>query len=210
MARPAYSQDQVASIHLEIRQHAISIFRQQGIRGLTLRAVAIRMGWTPAALYRYFDNKESLIAAIRVEGFIQMRVRIRSARVEGADPANAARRVIRAYLDFAVDEPELFRLMYGLDQGQAPSEPHVNAERERAFAEARNLGADAIAAGLTAHDANTEAHVLWAGAHGLAALAIADQLDLGCSYVELIEPLIDRLTAPLVAPHTNDQSASTS
>jgi AcrR family transcriptional regulator len=197
MARPAYSEEQVDEILSEIRSHAIAVFRQQGIRGLTLAAVAMRMGWTAAALYRYFAGKDALVASIRAEGFARIGDRVRAARMEGSTPLEAARNVLRAYLGFAVEEPELFRLMYQLDQGQAPSVPHVKAERERSFAEARLLGADLIAAGLTPREANVEAHVLWAGCHGLATLAIADQLDLGCSYEELMEPLIERLTAHL-------------
>lgn len=206
MARPAYSKDQVDAIHEEIRDHAIALFREQGIRGLTLRAVAIRMHWTPAALYRYFANKDALVAAIRAEGFARIGDRVGNARRRGSNPAEAARNAMRAYLGFAVEEPELFGLMYQLDQGEAPSFPHVRAERERAFSEARMLGTEAIAAGLTHADANVEAHVLWAGCHGLATLAIADQLDLDCSYDELIEPLIERLTSHL--PNDPDSGAS--
>jgi len=211
MARPAYSKEQVDTIHSEIRDHALAIFGQHGIRGLTLSAVATRMSWTPAALYRYIDGKDALVASIRAEGFVRIGDRVRIARREGSSPADAARNVMRAYLGFAVEEPELFRLMYQLDQGEAPSVPHVKAERERSFEEARKLGTDAIAAGLTYHAANVEAHILWAGCHGLATLAIAEQLDLGCAYDELVEPLIERLTGHLSnePEPSNDPASST-
>ena len=40
-------------------------------------------------------------------------------------------------------------------------------------------------------NANRMAHLFWIGAHGLAALAVANQLDLGQSYEELVEPLLE-------------------
>jgi AcrR family transcriptional regulator len=197
MARPAYSEERVDEIQAEILEVALEFFRREGSTALTLRAIAKRMGWTPAALYRYFGSKDDLLAAIRAHGFVRIRAAIESARLGAVDPADAAKRAIRAYLEFALDESALFRLMYELDQGDAPSLPHVRAEREGAFAQARAIAADAVEAGLMQGDANLAAHVLWVGCHGLASLALAHQLDLGCSYEDLVEPLIVRMTAPL-------------
>lgn len=206
MGRPAYSQDQVETIQAEICDHAISVFRKESVRGLTLRAVAKRMSWTPAALYRYFAGKDALLAAIRAEGFVRIGVRLERARAEASSPADAIRRGMRAYLGFAVEDPALFQLMYQLDQGEAPSVPKVRAERERAFAHARAIGADAVRVGLMRGDANVAAHVFWAACHGLAALAMAEQLDLGCSYDDLVDPLLERLTAPLAVPPTSENA----
>lgn len=197
MPRPAYSEERVDEIQSEILKVALDVFRREGSAGLTLRAIATRMGWTPAALYRYFANKEELLASIRAYGFVQIAAALREARLGAGDPMDASRRAVRAYLGFAVEEAELFRLMYELDQGDSPSVEHVYVERESAFAEARLIAAEAIESGLMQGDANVAAHVLWVGSHGLAALALAHQLDLGCSFEEIIEPLIERMTAPL-------------
>jgi AcrR family transcriptional regulator len=197
MARPAYSEDQIEAIHAEIRAHSIALFREGGVRGLTLRAVAKRMDWSAAALYRYFENKEDLLDSLRAEGFTRAGYALAQARESVDEPADAPRAVIRAYLDFAMEEPELFQLMFQLDQGAVPSGPKVRVERERAFEEARAVGVVAVEAGVFEGDANVAAHVLWAACHGLATLAIANQLDLGCRFEDLIDPLIERLTAPL-------------
>ncbi len=197
MARPAYSDERVDEIQAEILEVALTVFRREGATGLTLRVIAKQMGWTPAALYRYFSSKDELLAAIRAEGFQRMATALHEARSQAADPMDAAQRAMRSYLSFALEEAALFRLMYELDQGGAPALPHVWAERDGAFAHARAIAADAVEAGLIDGDANVAAHVFWVGCHGLAALALADQLDLGCSYDDLIEPLLMRLTAPL-------------
>ena len=95
-----------------------------------------------------------------------------------------------AYLEFARSEPERFRLMYSLDPGELPGLPSIRAARERAFAEARGLAADAVEAGWLRGDPNLAAHLLWVGGHGLASLSLSGQLDLGCTYDELVEPLL--------------------
>ncbi len=193
MARPAFSEDQVLEIQEEIRSIALAIFRSEGIRGLTLRNVAREMGRTPAALYRYYGSKDDLLAALRAGGFRAMGAALRAARAASAVTKEGARSGIRAYLNFALREPEQFSLMYSLDQRALPSLPAVHEARELAFGEARAIAQDAIDAGWLDGDANLVAHLLWASCHGLAALELADQLDLGCSYEDLIEPLIDRI-----------------
>ncbi len=193
MARPAYSDDQVDSIQREIREVALGVFRQGGMGELTLRAIARKMGWSAAALYRYYASKDDLLTAIRAEGFARMGSALEEARCSASDSRNAARAAMRAYLGFALEEPEVFRLMYELSQGDAQSAPTVRVERERAFSQARVLAEEAIEAGWLEGDANLAAHLLWVGCHGLATLAMADQLDLGCSYDELVEPLLARL-----------------
>jgi AcrR family transcriptional regulator len=193
MARPAYSDDQVDSIQREIREVALGVFRQGGMGKLTLRAIARKMGCSAAALYRYYASKDDLLTAIRAEGFARMGSTLEEARCSASDSRNAARAAMRAYLGFALEEPEVFRLMYELSQGDAQSAPTVRVERERAFSQARVLAEEAIEAGWLEGDANLAAHLLWVGCHGLATLAMADQLDLGCSYDELVEPLLARL-----------------
>lgn len=193
MARPAYSEDQILEIQSEIRSVALAVYRREGIRGLTLRTIAREMGRTPAALYRYYASKDDLLAAICAEGFREMGAAMRAARTEAGDPKEAARSALRAYLGFAVSEPERFSLMYSLDQREHPIVPAVAEERERAFGEARAIAQDAIDDGWLEGDPNLAAHLLWASCHGLAALAMADQLDLGVSYDDLLEPFLDRI-----------------
>jgi len=189
MARPAYSEDKVGAIQDEICAAALAVFRRDGFGALSLRRIAQELGWTAAALYRYFASKEELLDAIRAEGFVLMGLALERARQSATSPRDAARGAIRAYLQFATDEPERFRLMYEMHQGELQSAPHVKLERQRAFSIAEEIASqDSASANPT-----LAAHLLWVSAHGLAALAMAQQLDLGCSYEELVEPLIDRI-----------------
>jgi AcrR family transcriptional regulator len=197
VARPAYSSDRVDEIQRDILTAALHVFRRDGHRGLSLRAIAKQLGCTSAALYRYFDSKDRLLDAIRVDGYRRVEELLDSARRGASDPADAARRAMRAYLGFAAADSQTFRLMYDLHQGEVRSAPEVRVAREKAFDVARRIARDTIESGLLEGDPNLIAHVLWAGCHGLAALAMADQLDLGCSFEELVEPLVWQLTTTM-------------
>ena len=197
VARPAYSSDKVDEIQQKILSTALLLFRRRGHRGLSLRAIAKQLGCTSPALYRYFDGKDGLLDAIRVDGYQRVEKLLVSARSGASDPVDAARRAMRAYLGFAAEDPETFRLMYDLHQGEVPSGPEVRVAREKAFDVARRIAMDMIEGGFLEGDPNLVAHVLWAGCHGLAALATANQLDLGCSFDELVEPMLQQLTTTI-------------
>ena len=193
MARPAYSPAQVDEIQSQILANALSAFRREGIKGLTLRAVARESQMTSAALYRYFKNKQHLLEALRIAGFKRIGEELAQVEATVSDPLEGVRCFIRIYLGFAMNEPHLFSLMYQLDQGETPPSTELSAQRSTAFGHARAIIARAVDAGAMQMDANIATHVIWCGIHGLAALAMSNQLDQGCSYDELVEPLISNL-----------------
>ncbi len=193
MGRPAYSEEEVETIRQGIRDHALRLLRRHGYRDVTLRQIATEMGWTPAALYRYFGSKDEIFASIRAEGFARIREILKRARDEAPSPLEAVRGAARAYFEFALGEPETFRVLYELDQGEMAASAEVKREREAAFSVARELAADAVEAGVFEGDPNRAAHLLWVACHGLLTLELAHQLDLGCSFDELVDPVLDAL-----------------
>ena len=199
MPRPAYTQDKRAAIEERIRNTALELFGRDGYRSVSLRAIARAMGWSAPALYRYYDNKEALLAAIRAEGFRNIGGRLAAARAGAESPVHAARASMLAYLEFACEEPELFRLAYELHQGEIAEYPEVVKERGIAFAQAEGLARDVLTETGVAGDPNLLAHLMWISVHGLAALALAHQLDMGQDFEALVEPVVQTLlrgTAP--------------
>jgi AcrR family transcriptional regulator len=193
MPRPAYSQDERAAIEARIRAAALELFGREGYRAVSLRAIAKAMGWSAPALYRYYDNKGALLAAIRAEGFRNIGRRLAAARADAESSLLAARAGMVAYLDFAREEPELFRLTYELDQGLVGEYSEVVGERALAFAEAEGLARDVLTETGVVGNPNQLAHLMWISVHGLATLALAQQLDMGQDFEALIEPVVHTL-----------------
>ena len=87
--------------------------------GLSLRQLAASLGVTAAAAYRHFDSREDLLFEVARCGFDRLRQRFAEAfdiAVPPTDAAEARQRLVRlahAYLQFADDEPALWRLMFG-------------------------------------------------------------------------------------------------
>lgn len=193
MARPSYTRDKRDDIESQIRNVALTLFAELGYRAVSLRAIARAMNWSAPALYRYYDSKDALLAALRADGFGRLQSHLAKARAEGLSALDSVRGAVIAYLDFAVAEPELYRLMYELDQGEIAEYPAVVVNRRKAFSEAEKIAMALLEEGGLAGDPNQLAHLMWINVHGLAALALANQLDLGQRFEQLVEPVIQSL-----------------
>lgn len=106
--------------HGNLRQCLINAaLSEPDIEGLSLRQLAAGLGVTAAAAYRHFGSREELLFEVARCGFDRLRQRFSCAfdlSVSPVDAADARLRLIRlaqAYLQFADDEPGLWRLMFG-------------------------------------------------------------------------------------------------
>src|SRR5437016_7879863 len=76
---------------------------KQGITALSLREAARRVGVSHNAPYRHFADRETLLAALAAQGFDEL-----AAAVASGPPA----RMGEAYVSFALEHPQRFRLMF--------------------------------------------------------------------------------------------------
>lgn len=134
---------------------ALQLLETEGPDGLSMRAVAARVGVQAPSLYKHFPDKQSIESALIAEAFGQVAI-VFSDAVTGADPLGS---LAAAYRGWALQHPHLYRLMTHkpLRRDQLP--PGV----EEAAAAPLNLavGGDPDLARAT-----------WALAHGLTVLEL--------------------------------------
>jgi AcrR family transcriptional regulator len=109
---------------------ATQMILESGIGSVTMRALARRVGVSPAAYAYHFPDKASLLLAIATEGFRKLNDHFEPAREE-EDPRERLRILGRRYLDFALEYPGHYRVMFGDHGSLAPkeaSQPEVNEE----------------------------------------------------------------------------------
>lgn len=106
--------------HGNLRQCLIdAALSEPDIEGLSLRQLAAGLGVTAAAAYRHFGSREELLFEVARCGFDLLRQRFADVfdiTVLPADANEACLRLIhlaQAYLEFADDEPALWRLIFG-------------------------------------------------------------------------------------------------
>src|SRR5688572_15237261 len=101
---------------------ALEILEEGGSSALTLREVARRAGVSHAAPYRHFADKAALLSAVAEEGFRVVYEEMISRSAMCVDPVEKLNQVGVAYVLFAVEHPAHFRVMFGPDVVDCPTE----------------------------------------------------------------------------------------
>lgn len=137
---------------------AARLLEKEGAAGLSLRELARRAGVSHNAPYRHFPDREALLAALAAEGFGRL----------GEALAQASGRAMgEAYVRFALEHPQLFRLMFG---------GHLALARHRALAEAAGRPYQALVEAFRGQPSiavpEMAAAAAWSLVHGLAHLLL--------------------------------------
>ena len=92
---------------------ALDIIAELGPQQLTIREVARRAGVSHTAPYRHFADKDQLILAVVEQGFELMRQTIAEKKAAAPqDEINQFAASGQAYIDFALQHPAHYRIMY--------------------------------------------------------------------------------------------------
>jgi AcrR family transcriptional regulator len=97
-------------------RHAIldaarDLFVSEGYRNVSIRKIAERIAYSPAAIYSYFPSKDDIFFALAEEGFRRLDGKVRSVpHVD--DPLEQMRASWWAYYEFSKEQPEFFQLMF--------------------------------------------------------------------------------------------------
>lgn len=159
----------------DLRSELLAISRQLleegGAAALSMREVARRAGCTHQAPYHHFENREAILAELVAEGFRALSARMEAALAQAGDSADRRALLIgcgNAYVDFALSQPGVFRIMFRPDMCNQAKFPEVRQMADAAFARLQALSAQ-IAGG---QEDPLLATLLWAHVHGLASLLI--------------------------------------
>jgi AcrR family transcriptional regulator len=94
---------------------ATRILAEQGSERLSMRKIASLIDYSPTTIYRFFRNKEDLLAQLAAQVFMELSAKfeaIKSAHPE--DPLFRLKSLIAAYISFCLERPDMFRLFGGL------------------------------------------------------------------------------------------------
>jgi AcrR family transcriptional regulator len=157
--------------HADLRPALLAAARRMlerdGPAALSLREVARRAGVSHNAPYRHFADRAALLAAVAAEGFDTLAARMHEAAAKAA-PERRLSAIGAAYVRFALDAPNLFRLMFG---GLVRGADHADLAAAGARAYAVLAGA-----AKSEKPSPTRAVAAWATVHGLAHLLLEGQI----------------------------------
>jgi AcrR family transcriptional regulator len=137
---------------------------------VTLRAVARRVGISAPSIYGHFPDREAIVDAIVDDAFHDFNQAIYSAIEGKADPLARLRAGCAAYLRFAANRPNRYKLLFER-QDLTVSEQPVPPVRTESFGWLVQSVQACMDAGIAAStDARLDGTAIWAALHGYATL----------------------------------------
>ena len=112
---------------------ALALVTEEQDWAFSLREVARRAGVSHNAPYNHFPEKRDLLGAVAAAGFEALRERMRVSVAGVADPRTALIASAKAYVGAGVENPALYRLMFG----PALAAPNERAEENAQSADGR-------------------------------------------------------------------------
>jgi len=147
-----------------------------------MRSLAAELGVSPMTPYRYFNDKDEILAAVRARAFARFADALEGAFDAPGAPTGRAGRVADAYVRFAFGEPASYRLMFDLTQPHEGQYPELVGASARARAMMTAYVRGLVDAGVLAGDPATIGHVFWAALHGAVVLELAGKLTAACDF----------------------------
>jgi len=173
------SDTDVADFRERLCEAAERLFAERGPDAVTMRQLAAELGVSPMTPYRYFHDKDDILAAIRTNGFNRFAEALETAR-DGAEGASAKGKAVgEAYVTFALEHPHAYKLMFDLNQPHMEKYPDLVTAGKRARQTMTGYVDDAVSEGIMQGDAAEIGMMFWAAVHGAVVLELAGMLPPG-------------------------------
>jgi AcrR family transcriptional regulator len=191
---------EVADFRERLCEAAAKIFMEKGEEGFTLRELAAALGVSPMTPYRYFHDKDEILAAVRARAFQQFAHTLEAAYAKGSDPSSRAGSTGEAYIRFALENPGTYKLMFDMTQPDG-GYPELAEAADRARLTMTRHIHPLVEAGLLEGDPELIGHVYWVVLHGAVTLQLANKLDPECDFKKIIESAFDALNRGFAPKH---------
>lgn len=201
-------------IREKILDAARDLFLECGYEGVTMRKVAERIEYSPTAIYLHFADKEAMFRELCSADFLKLAEAFQKAALI-VDPVKRLRKCAEIYIQFAVDHPNHYRLMFMTPNSATPSEEaleHKGDPNRDSYAFLQSLVHSAMEAGLFRTEiksADLVAQTLWAAVHGVASLEITLKCNDWVRWPPLSErtqTMLDGIMRGLLKPETTKPS----
>ncbi len=195
MARNALTDAELDDFRNLICEVATRIFAEKGYRAVTMRAIAAEIRCSPMKPYRYFKNKEAIFEQVRRSTYRSLTEAAGRAVAGIADPVASLAAFGEVYICFALEKPDIYRILFELPQIKGLKPAELSEEEKKGWEQLHGIFQRAIDAGILSGDPNMLAHMFWAGVHGLLSLHLAGKLRYGQSLQSMVRPMIATLIA---------------
>lgn len=168
------SEADVAAFREKLCDIAEEQFAAHGPDGVTMRQLAEAMGVSSMTPYRYFKDKDAILAAVRTRAFNVFAAAMEKAQASakkksGGQPSGA-------YVDFALDNRAAYRMIFDTSQPTFADYPDLVKAMDRAKKTMTAGWKDLVAQGRFKGDVELAGRLHWSAMHGAVMLELAGLL----------------------------------
>lgn len=193
-------------LRLDILDVAEELLAEKGSPdAVSMRAIADRVGVTPPAIYRHFDDKDELFFECCNRRFAEMGERMRAAAEQQGSAMGRLEAMGRAYIDFGLSRGEQYEvLLLGKHPAALSPEDALELPGPQVLTMVAAAVTDGIASGELRSDLDPMATAisLWATTHG-AVMVLLDKRKHGFPLFDdeqaVIEHIISMVRSGLLA-----------
>jgi AcrR family transcriptional regulator len=170
---------EIADFRERLCEAATRLFALHGAEGFTMRMLAAEVGCATMTPYRYFRDKDELLAAVRAMAYERFSEALETAAQAPGDSRAKSTAVGEAYVNFALANREAYRLMFDMRGPDAAQSPELALAAARAN---RNMTAYVRAMiddGALQGDPDLIGRMFWAAIHGVVQLELSGVLPAG-------------------------------
>jgi AcrR family transcriptional regulator len=149
---------------------------EEGLRGITVRRVAERIGYAPGTLYNLFANLDDLIVHLNGMTLDALAEALRDAAM--APLETRAGRLVDAYFDIVERWPMLWSLLFEHRLPEGVDLPDWYRPKLAALIALVAEALGPLMPGLAAPERQAATVTMWAGLHGISTLAVSSKLGL--------------------------------
>ncbi len=176
MAKKPKTDEEIAAFRDKVCDVATRLFIERGPQNVTMRQIASTLGVSPMTPYRYFQDKDEILATVRAEAFHRFSANLEQAVQQAPDARAKARAVGDAYVAFAKTYPAAYQLIFSFTQPDEERYPELRQANLRAQETMVAYVREMIDAGLLEGDAQLIGYMFWATLHGIVVLELASGL----------------------------------
>ena len=171
--RSEHSQEQIREMVLKAAE---TIVIEDGFNALTVRKIALEIGYTVGSIYMVFANMNDLATHVKARTLDELAEHLQQSVSEGV----AERQLMalaETYLQFAARHFNRWRMIFDA-QSDAPLPDWYQAKVEQMFSIVETLFGQ-LAPGISAEQNRMASRALWSGVHGICILSLAGKQQPG-------------------------------
>ena len=193
------SDEDVGEFRQRLLKTAEAAFATHGVDGVSMRQLAQQLGCSATTPYRYFKNKDEILAAVTAAALNRFSATLEKAFATKGGSAEKAVAVRKAYIRFAFKNPKAYRLMF-----DAPHPSLLDyADLSEASSRADRIMAAPLALlaqeGIVKGDSRLLGRVFWSAIHGAVSLQLAGKLAAKPTFEAVLEQTLQLIMAGAMA-----------